>query len=97
MNKKLNTILFVLGATVVNILTMLVILFFGIFLLGRLPEATQESAGQFLFILVFLVAIAGSFFSYNKLIKYISNKIDMDKYFHPIFKPRGGNKPKGDL
>ena len=94
MNKKLNTVLFILGATVVNILTMLIILFLGIFLMGRLlSETAQESVGQFLFILVFLLAIGGSFFSYNRLIKYISSKIDMDKYFHPIFKPRGGQKP----
>lgn len=86
--------LFILGATVVNILTMLIILLLGMMLLGRLSETTQESIGQFLFILVFLVAIAGSFFTYNRLIKYISSKIDMDKYFHPIFKPRGGQKPK---
>ncbi len=92
MNKKLNTVLFILGATVVNIFSMLIILFLGIILLGKLPETTQESVGQFLFILVFLVAIAGSFFGYNRLIKYISSKIDMDKYFHPIFKPRGRNK-----
>jgi hypothetical protein len=95
MNKKLNTVLFILGATVVNILTMLIILFLGIFLIGKfLSEGAQESIGQFLFILVFLLAIAGSFFAYNRLIKYISNKIDMDKYFHPIFKPRGGKKPE---
>jgi hypothetical protein len=93
MNKKANTVFFILGATVLNIVTMLIILFLGIFLIGRfLSESAQESVGQFLFILVFLVAIAGSFFSYNRLIKYISNKIDMDKYFHPIFKPRGGGK-----
>jgi hypothetical protein len=88
-------VLFILGATLVNILTMLIILFLGIFLMGRLlSETAQESVGQFLFILIFLLAIGGSFFTYNRLIKYISSKIDMDKYFHPIFRPRGGNKPK---
>jgi hypothetical protein len=92
-NKKLNTVLFILGATIVNILVMVVILIIGIALLGQLSETAQESAGQFLFILVFLVAIGGSFFTYNRLIKFISSKIDMEKYFHPIFRSRG-QKPK---
>ena len=94
MNKKLNTVLFILGATVVNILTMLILIVAGIWLIGQLPVETQENIGQVLFILVFLIAIAGSFFTYNRLIKYISNKIDMDKYFHPIFRQRGGKKPE---
>lgn len=93
MNKKLNTVLFILGATLVNIITMLIILVLGLVLISRaLPDAAQESAGQFLFLLVFLIAIGGSFYIYHRLIKYISKKIDMDKYFHPIFRP--GRKPK---
>lgn len=88
MNKKVNTLLFVLGATIVNILIMLIIVVFGLVLLGRLPEHIQESVGQILFVLLFLVAIGGSFYAYHKIIGYVSKKIDMDKYFHPIFKPR---------
>ena len=88
MNKKLNTVLFILGATAVNILIMIIIIVVGLMLLSRLPEHTQESMGQVLFILLFLLAIGGSFFAYHKVIGYVSKKIDMDKYFHPIFKPR---------
>ena len=91
MNKKMNTILFVLGATVVNILVMLVVLLGGLVLMGRLlSEDAQESAGSVLLIVLFFVAIAASFFTYNRFIKYLSKKIDMDKYFHPIF----GSKKK---
>ncbi len=93
MNKKVNTVLFILGATFVNILTMLLILILGLYLISvLLSESARESAGQFLFILVFLISIGGSFFVYNRLIKYVSKKLDMDKYFHPIFTPRGGNR-----
>lgn len=89
MNKKLNTVLFVLGATVVNVLIMLVILTVGLVLVSRLlPESAQQHIGQILFIVVFIVAIAGSFFAYNRLIKFISRKIDMDKYFDPIFRSK---------
>lgn len=95
MNKKVNTVLFILGASVVNILTMFLILLLGLFLMSVvLSESARESVGQFFFIVVFLAAIGGSFFIYNRLIKFISKKIDLDKYFHPLFRPRGGNRPE---
>ena len=89
MNKKVNTVLFVLGATVVNIIVMLAILTLGLLAVSRLiPADSSAGLSQVLFIVVFVVAIAGSFFAYNKLIKFIARKIDMDKYFDPIFRPR---------
>ena len=90
MNKKINTALFVVSATVFNIITMSVILFAGMHLMSiLLPEAARESAGQLAFILVFLSAVAGSFLIYNRLIRLISKRIDMSRYFHPLFKSRG--------
>jgi hypothetical protein len=94
MNKKVNTLLFVLGATVFNILTTIVV-FFTLFLLyvrfaaASLPESTAGAAVSVFFIL----ALAGSFFIYHKTLKVITKKIDMDKYFDPIFRlsrRRGG-------
>ena len=91
MNKRVNTFLFLLGATIVNIVSMVVVMFGGLFLLARvLPERTQESAGRLLFILLFLGSIGVAFLVYNRIIRLISKKIDMDKYFHPIFRRRGG-------
>ena len=94
MNKKLNTALFILGATVVNILIMIVLLVIGLAIIARLIPEDGGTGGQFAFLLVFLLSIAGSFFIYNRVIKLISKKIDMDKYFHPIF--RTGKKKEGE-
>ena len=94
MNKKTNTVLFILGATVVNILVMLIVLVVGLILVARLPESFQESAGQIIIILLFFIAIAVSFVSYNRFMKFLSAKIDMDKYFHPIFKQRRPPNPR---
>ena len=92
MNKKANTLLFVLGATIFNILCTLLFLVIGLVLISRLlSEDAQESVGQILFIVVFFAAIGGTFFIYHKLMKYFSKKVDFDKYFHPIFRP--GKKP----
>ena len=93
MNKKANTLLFILGATLVNIIITMTVFILGLVLISNvLPDSAKESVGGVLFVVLFFVAIGTAFFAYNRFIKYLSNKIDMDKYFHPIFRP-GGNKP----
>ena len=51
--------------------------------------------------MVFLGSMVGSFLIYNQVIKLVSRKIDMEKYFLPLFKrrrpgagPGGGEAPK---
>jgi hypothetical protein len=84
MNKKVNTLLFVLGATVFNIL-ITIILFIALFFLCAklLPPNIAGGALPFLFI----VSLVASFFVYNAVLKSITSKINMDKYFDPIFRP----------
>jgi O-antigen/teichoic acid export membrane protein len=88
MNKKVNTALFMLGATLVNIVLMLFLLIAFIMLIGVLFPEPSSSLAQILLIAAFLLALAGSFGIYTLIIKLVSKKIDMEKYFHPIFKPR---------
>jgi hypothetical protein len=89
MNKKVNTALFILGATVFNLIVMALLILLGLFLISLLP-LQQASAGlsTVLMILVFFGSIVVSFLLYHKLVKYLSTKIDMDKYFHPIFRKK---------
>ena len=75
MNKKVNTLLFIVGASVFNLLTMLAILVLGMYLSGLLlSETARESAGQFVFIIIIVAAIGGSFFTPRGYVplKYIS-------------------------
>ena len=91
MNKKTNTLLFILGGTIFNILIiflsfiLLIVLYF-LLIRPRLPsDSTAESlivAG------IIVAAIIISFLVYRLAIKIIMKKVDMDKYFDPIFKPR---------
>ena len=89
MNKKTNTALFIIGATVANILVMIILIVIGFVIVSALlsPKANPQLA-SILFLVVFLAAIGGSFFIYHKVIQYVSKRVDMEKYFHPIFKPR---------
>jgi hypothetical protein len=86
MNKKVNTILFILGATVFNILItvlffMLLLIGYAKFLMHFLPEGAQTWA----FPLIFIAAMAIAFIIYRHAIRFLMNKIDMEKYFDPLF------------
>lgn len=89
MNKKLNTTLFILGATLVNIVIMGLLFFAGFFLASRLlPEDVSPNLVLIVFMLIFIGSILGSFFIYHRLVRLLSSRIDMEKYFHPIFKQK---------
>lgn len=92
MNKKANTMLFILGATVFNIVVtvlcfMALLLLYAKLLLPLLPEAGQAWA----FPLIFIAAIAFSFLVYRFTLKLLMKKVEIEKYFDPIF--GGRRKP----
>lgn len=89
MNKKANTALFIVGATIANILLMFVLIIIGIVLIRLIfPHPQNSQLVVLLFLVVFLGSIAGSFFIYHRVVQFISKRVDMEKYFHPIFRPR---------
>lgn len=85
MNKKTNTLLFVLAGTVFNIivtiLTFIVLLvFFSKVLAPSFPDAIAWAIP-----VIFVLSIIVSFFVYRQAVKLLMSKIDMEKYFDPIF------------
>lgn len=87
MNKKVNTAIFLLVATTVNIGIMLVI-FIALMVVVTLVSGQNAQLAQALYVISFFGAIVATFFIYNVLIKIFQKKVDMDKYFHPIFRRR---------
>ena len=86
MNKKVNTVLFVLGATAANMVLIFVFIIVLIMLAGVLFPDPSPGLAQVMILLVFFISLGLSFFVYHRVMKLISRKIDMDAYFHPIFK-----------
>jgi hypothetical protein len=86
MNKRLNTVLFILGATIFNVLTVIVsfILFF-LFYLRFLAPLVPEAAQNWSFSFIFVLSIVASFLAYRYILKFLTKKIDFDKYFDPLF------------
>jgi len=86
MNKKINTVLFILGATLFNvfvaIVSFVILTFLYIkFLFTLIPEANRTWG----FSIIFLGSIAISFLVYRFVLKYLLTKIDVEKYFDPLF------------
>jgi len=95
MNKKANTILFMLAATVLNIV-MMVVIFLALMLLYAwiAPGGFATQVGQVVGIVLFLASIGLTYFLYHRLVKWISGKWNLDDYFDPIFGRRGGGDRK---
>ena len=88
MNKKANTVLFILGATVFNLLTMAVLFIVPLLLIIAIFKDGIGDAFPIVSLVLFFGALVGSFFVYGFAMKKIQAKIDMDKYFDPIFKKK---------
>jgi len=86
MNKRVNTVLFILGATVFNVIVavisfIILIILCGKFILPRIPETGYSWAVS----LILLASIAISIFVYRAVLKFFLNKIDVEQYFDPLF------------
>jgi hypothetical protein len=86
MNKKVNTVLFILGATLFNVIVAVVsflvlLLLYAKFLLPKIPQAGYSWA----FSLIFIAAIAISILVYRAVLKHFLNKINVEQYFDPLF------------
>jgi hypothetical protein len=89
MNKKVNTLLFILGATVFNII-ITIVSFIVLFVLYAkfVSPMLPENAAAWGFPVIFIASIAVSFLLYRVILKYILAKVNVEKYFDPIFNGR---------
>ena len=93
MNKKLNTIFFIIGATFFNVIVaiisfILLAIIYARFVFPLLPPSGQSWG----FSLIFLGAIAVSILVYRIVLKYLLTKINVEKYFDPLFVSRNMKK-----
>jgi hypothetical protein len=87
MNKKLNTLLFIVGATAFNILTTLLFLFLlGFIYIYFIMRFLPPEAQSWPFVIIFIGALALSFVVYRIVIRILMNRVDVDKYFTQVFR-----------
>ena len=95
MSKKTNTLLFILGGTVFNILiTVLCFVFFLVIYSKFLYPHIPESSAAWALPIIFVASIVTSFLVYRLAVRVMMKKVDMEKYFDPIFTRRKGTRPK---
>jgi hypothetical protein len=88
MSKKTNTLLFILGGTVFNILVTVISFIILLVIYSSVHTRLPESAAAWILPVIFIGSIVISFLVYRVIIKIITKKVDMDKYFDPLFGPR---------
>jgi hypothetical protein len=93
MNKKTNTLLFILAATIFNILVTIasflaLLLLFTFVIMPGLPEPAAGKTAAWAIPAIFIGAIAVSFAVYRLVLKFFMKKVDIGKYFDPIFGSR---------
>jgi membrane protein implicated in regulation of membrane protease activity len=86
MNKKANTLLFILGATLFNMLVTVIsfivlLLIYARAIMPLIPEGGQAWG----FTVIFIAAIVLAFVIYRGAINLLTKKVDVEKYFDPIF------------
>ncbi len=86
MGKKANTVLFILGATVGNLVTMMVVFFalLTVFSFALAPHVPPQSQ-QWVVLGLLIGSIAITYFIYYKLVRFLTRKYDLEQHFEPIF------------
>jgi len=92
MNKKLTTLLFLVVATLFNIVIIVVLFIVGFVLLGQfvLPVVSAP-VGQILLIVLFCGVVVAGYIIYSKTLRWMQKRYNTDKFLTPIFKPKRRN------
>ena len=94
--KKRNTAIFVIVATLINIILMMVFMIVGYVLLARFGNPDNPSAAQIWLVVIFLGSIGLSWFIYSRMVKWYAKRVDVDKKFAPLITPRRKKRPTYD-
>ena len=89
MNKKINTLIFMLAATLLNLIILAVVaavlvLFFG--LIYRGAEEVTDAMSWLAVIVILFGSIAGTFWLYSRIIKWMMKKWKLENYIEPLFR-----------
>jgi len=88
MNKKLNTVYFLLAATFLNLLILiLLVIILGVAVGSLYQKFNVDSEGLSLLAVIVILfgSIAGTFFLYSKIVKWAMKKWSLEQYIEPIF------------
>lgn len=87
MNKKLNTFLFLLGGTIVNIAIMLILLIVFLYIIGHtFTSGSNPNLVTAITLTAVMLSVVGSYLIYSRLIKIMTKKWNLENYIEPLFR-----------
>lgn len=86
MNRRLNSVLFIIAATVANVLMMIVIFGVLLVLFARfVAPMLSPGVNQILLLVLFVGSVVLTYVLYHRLMRWLSRRYDLEKYFGPLF------------
>lgn len=82
--KKLNTFLFVVLATIMNLFLMVLFIVIGLVLLAKFGNLDNPDANMVWLMVIFISSIAIATVIYNRVFKIFAKKHDLEKTFAPL-------------
>ena len=98
MSKKTNSLIFMLLATLLNLVLLIVFFILGFVILNLVISAMPENVAvvQIGVVLVFVFAIGMSFFLYSRIVNLLTKKYNLEEKLDPLFVRKGSRRPKGE-
>lgn len=98
MSKKTNSLIFMLLATLLNLVLLVVFFILGFVILNLVISAMPENVAvvQIGVVLVFVFAIGLSFFVYSRIVSLLTKKFNLEEKLDPLFVRKGSRRPKGE-
>ena len=85
MNRKLNSVLFIVAATIGNLALMVLLMLLSLVLLSLL-RGLPNGVLSVLTVVLFIGSIAATYWVYHRLMRYLSARYRLEDHFAPLFK-----------
>jgi membrane protein implicated in regulation of membrane protease activity len=86
MNKRLNSVLFILGATIANIIVMILVFAVLMVIFARfVAPLLTPMVNQIILLVLFIGSVVITYVLYHRLMRYLSQRYNLEEYFGPLF------------
>lgn len=95
MNRRFNSVLFIVGATVANIVVMFLLFILLLVLYARLAAPhLAPTTNQFMLLVLFIGSVVATYIMYHQVMKALMRRYDLTRYFGPLFRGTGEQKDR---
>ena len=95
MDKRFNTTLFIIAATVVNIVLMMLLFLVSFVIFARfLAPILPPGVNRALLLVLLIGSVVGTYVIYHRVMRWVSKRYNLDAHFSPLF--RSHNRRRND-